>query len=350
VLREGQGSREAYDEVWPVAVTGTSRSGTKEPPADPLKAHLELPYHHVLFPYGFPAHIRSNDASIIRAAELSWAPFAHRYPASPIELRFLVSEVPTRRRPPRPVFRAQANLLAVVADQHNFGCCDLLGGSAFACLSKAAVTNRDYMRYHFLEAMVYILLDTQHVVTVHAACVSKNGRGVLVVGDSGAGKSSFAYAAAARRGWTYVSDDASCVLRRRSGRTVLGNPRTFRFRPTASTLFPELKGSVKLRNGKPTVEIRTETLPFIKTADRCTVDYIICLDRREEPIDGPQLDGMSKEEMLPKLLQNFWPSELPIHEERFEAIERLLEAERYQLTYREFDPALDALERLISPA
>ena len=131
---------------------------------------------------------------------------------------------------------------------------------------------------------------------------------------------------------------------------MLGNPRTFRFRPNATTLFPELKGPVKLRNGKPTVEIRTETLPFVKTADRCTVDYIVFLDRREEVIEQPQLERLSKEETLPKLLQNFWPNELPIHEERFEAIERLLEADRYQLRYRELDPAIDALEQLLSPA
>ena len=99
--------------------------------------------------------------------------------------------------------------------------------------------------------MVYSLLDTQHLLKCHAACVAKNGHGVLFVGGSGAGKSSLAYACA-RRGWTYISDDGASLVRRRPGRQVLGNPQNFHFRPDARSCFPELRGRLKLRDGKPT--------------------------------------------------------------------------------------------------
>jgi len=313
---------------------------------DPLRAHTALPFHHVLFPYGFPVHVKSNNPAIIRAAELSWASFKQSFREEPIELRFVISEIPTRRRSPCPVFRAQSHLLVAIADDHNFACCDLLEGFAFAFLTQAAASNRDYVRYHFLEALAYTLLDTKHVVAVHSACVAKKDRGVLLVGDSGAGKSSLAYACA-RSGWTYISDDASCILRRKSGRRVLGNPQTFRFRPSIAALFPELMGPVKARNGKPTIEIKTEKLPRIQTAYSCHADYIVFLNRHENAADTA-LSPISREEALSKLLQTVWPAELPIHEERFEAVERLIAAECYRLSYSEFGPAIELLERLVS--
>jgi hypothetical protein len=314
---------------------------------DPLGASIPLPYHHVLFPFGFPVHIKTNEQGIIRAAEQCWAAFPQRFRESPLQMRIVVSESSSTRRPPAPVIRAQANLLTMVADSQNFACCDLATGFGFVSISKAALFNRDYLRYHFLEGLVYALLETQHLVSVHAACVVKDGHGVLFVGNPGAGKSSLAYACA-RRGWTYISDDASRLVRRRPGRQVLGNPHSFRFRPTATTLFPELRGRVKLRNGKPTVEVRTEALTHLLTANDCTVDYVVFLDRRPQP-DGPaRLTPLSEEECLRGLFYSPWPPELPIHQERLAAVERLLKAQLYRMDYLEFDPAIDLLEQTIA--
>lgn len=315
--------------------------------SDPLLASLPLPFQHVLFPYGFAVQIKTNDLAVLRIAEQSWGAFQMRYHDIPIEVRVLVSDVAARSRPPVPVFRAQANLLTMVADARNFAACDLTSGIGFACLTKGTVINRAYFRYHFLDAMVCTMLDTLHLVAVHAACVVKDGHGVLFVGPSGAGKSSLAYACT-RRGWIYVSDDASFLLRRRTGRVAVGNPQTIRFRPSASTLFPELQGQPRLRNGKPTVEMKTELLPHTKTATDCTVDYVVFLNRLESDCDSPRLEPVARDEVLRRLFQeNVWPPELPMHEERLHTMERLLTARTLELTYKAFDPAIDLLERVI---
>ncbi|MGH9582392.1 MAG: aldolase, partial [Bryobacteraceae bacterium] len=169
--------------------------------SDPLRAFLPLPHHHVLFPLGFPVHIKSNELAVVRLAEESWGRFEPRFRDAPIEVRFLVSDVLLRHRPLPPIFRAQGNLLTIAADAHNFACCDLSAGFGFACVTKGAVMKKEYMRNHFLGAMVYTLLDTRNVVALHAACLVKDGHGVLFAGRSGTGKSSLAYACM-RRGWT----------------------------------------------------------------------------------------------------------------------------------------------------
>ena len=127
---------------------------------------------------------------------------------------------------------------------------------------------------------------------------------------------------------------------------MLGNPETFRFRPTVSSLFPELQGQIKLRNNKPTLEIRTECLENIHTAKEAVVNHLIFLKRSDAATEVPRLTVVSREIALKRLLQQIWPSELAIHEERLQTIERLIEAERYELTYGRFDPAIDLLERL----
>jgi hypothetical protein len=343
------GDATEYSSEFPDSELGVADVMESHSPAqssDPLKTSVPLAFHHVLFPFGFPVQIKSNEQAVIRAAELSWGSFTHRFRETPLEVRFLIAESASRRKPPDPVFRAQSNLLTIVADTNNFATCDLISGFGFACLTKAAVMNRDYLRYQFLEAMVYVLLDTSHLVAMHAACVGKDGRGVLLVGDSGAGKSSLAYACA-RRGWTYVSDDASSLVLRRPGRVVLGNPQAFRFRPSATHLFPELHGTTKSRNGKLTMEIRTEHLAHMKTANESEIGYIVFLNRMEVDLDSPRLDPVSREEVLRRLVENPWPSELLIHDDRVAAIERLLEARCYELTYKQFGPAIDLLERMI---
>src|SRR5690349_8341074 len=73
---------------------GMTRHGDGVSPADPLRASMALPFHHVLYPFGFTTHIKSNEPAIVRAAEQSWAPFAQRFREKPIEVRFLVSDFP----------------------------------------------------------------------------------------------------------------------------------------------------------------------------------------------------------------------------------------------------------------
>jgi hypothetical protein len=78
------------------------------------------------------------------------------------------------------------------------------------------------------------------------------------------------------------------------------------------------------------------------------VDYVVFLDRRGQDAEQPQLRPIRKDEASRRLLQeNVWPPELPKHEERLQAIERLLTAELFVLTYNAFNPAIDLLEQLI---
>lgn len=309
---------------------------------------VPLPYEREFYPHGFLLRITSNSLHVLAAAEESWGGLRRRFNTAPLMLRCLVSESASGCLPPPPVVRAQRNLFVSVADAENFCSGDLAAGFASAWVTQAVVADRGYLRYHILEALAYSLLDALHLVAIHAACVALHGHGVLLAGDSGAGKSSLAYACA-RRGWTYCSDDASSLVVRGTGRSVLGNPRVFRFRETAAALFPEFTGMEGSRrgNGKPTIEVQTAALPEIQTALESQVDHIVFLNRCEAARGRAQLVPVSRREAQARLFVDTWPAEIPAREKREAAVRRLAEIGAHEMRYRELDVAVDCLEQLV---
>ena len=318
------------------------------PERDPILALMPLPHRAEFYPYGFAASVVSNSPMVLEAARESWAEMPKRFEAPPLDLRCVVTEGAGADCPPPPVARAQRNLIVSVADAENYWCGDLATGIGSAWVTERVAANTHYLRYHVLEAMAYSLLGSLHVVTLHAACVALHGCGVLLAGDSGAGKSSLAYACA-RRGWTYISDDSSSLLRRSAARTVLGDPRLFRFRATAGSLFPEFQGMEESRHahGKPTIEVRASSLPAIRTALESRVDAVVFLNRRHGREGQAELIPVAGDDAMRRLSYSPWPADLPTEGERTTVLKRLAETRACEMRYRDLDAAADKLERIV---
>lgn len=314
---------------------------------DPMLTRTALDHEGVFFPYGFPARIRSNSATTLAAAEVSWSTYRQQFDFPPLDIRLLVSDSPSPGRAEPPVFRSQGHLITIVGDSENFAALDLAGGFSFGWVTKSTAENIEYFRQCFLDVMIYPLLEIRHLVTVHAACVNLNNRGVLLAGDSGAGKSSLAYACA-RRGWTYVSDDASAFVRAAPRPLVIGHPQKFRFREPVGELFPEFRGlKSRIRAyGKPTIEVRTHPLDGLRTADQSTIDSIVFLNRPGFAGGAPVLLPLSREEAWRRLRRSVWEVQVPEFEERLAALERLLEIPAYELRYGELGPAIALLQQM----
>ncbi len=149
---------------------------------------------------------------MLAAAEESWGALREVFSVPALKLRIALGEGSSGLCPPAPVYRGQRHLLSIVADSQNFAVCDREQGFAFAWINRDAAEHKAYLRYHFLEAIALTMLASSYVTPLHAACVEFAGQGVLLCGNSGAGKSSLAYACA-RAGWKYISDDASYLVR-----------------------------------------------------------------------------------------------------------------------------------------
>jgi hypothetical protein len=313
---------------------------------DSLSSNVELPLRKVFYPLGFSVEIATNSQAVLQAAEESWGCFQKTFIRSTLQIRICVSEGGTASSSSAPTYRTQGSLLSVISDAENFAICDLRQGFACAWLTSGTVECRNYLRYHFLEAVAMCLLASLHVTPIHAACVALSGCGFLLCGDSGAGKSSLAFACA-RAGWTYISDDASYLIRSRSDRFVAGNSHQIRFRPSTAGLFPELKGLdiTPRAAGKPSIEVSTSSLMAdMITASGSRIDYVIFLNR--EGLYPPELMSFSRLAAEQHLKRYFWGSD-EIQEGQITSLRKLLTADIFELRYCNLDWAVNRLETLV---
>lgn len=304
---------------------------------------MDLPFRRTYYPLGFPMSLETNSRLIIEATDESWGDYPSIFDAPAPVIRIAVSKEESALVTPS--FRSQEHLLAITADAGNFAVCDFRANFGFCWLTANAAADRGYARYYFIEAMVYMLLEARYLTAIHAGCIALNGRGVLLWGRSGAGKSCLSFACA-RRGWTYVADDGTNLVHNRSDRLVVGLPRQARFRESAAELFPELAGRTALirPSGSPSIEIRTRELPHIETAFTTCVDHIVFLERQSGV--SPRLKPVRKGEALDRLESETALWEDGILREKKANLAVLAGANAWTFRYSDLDSAVEGLTEL----
>ncbi len=316
------------------------------PVYDPLLHFLDLPLQEVFYPRGFPVSIHTNSQEILAAARESWHESPKLFSLPPLRLDVGVLPAVTSHPLSIPVCRGRENLVCGVADSQNFFMCDVRRGFGFCWLSEHAAAHHAYLRYHFLEAAALSLVTAKYLTAIHGACVAWRGSGVLLCGESGAGKSSLSFACA-RRGWTFLSDDATCLLRSRKGREVIGNPQHIHFRESALELFPDLQ-SIPLRpriNGDISIEVPTNSFSGMQIARETQVDFVLFLNRREGAL--PSVRPFPRDTAMAYLAQSLSYGEKQIIDDQKKSLENLLSAEVLEFQYSDLTSAEDFLRRLV---
>ena len=276
-------------------------SGSRAIEFDPLVSRIDLPFSAKFYPAGFTLDLTSNSGEVIEAATETWGGWAKEFECEPVSIRVIVQEQGPLA--PQPSFRRQGHLFSIVSDADNFAVADL--ESLFGCVYVSASTAAEHawLRWFFLESLGYALLAQRYIVPVHAACVSRNGTGVLLCGPSGAGKSTLSYACA-RSGWTFISDDGTWLLPDREDRAAIGRPGQARFRLDSARLFPELAGFSERAhpNGKLSLEVALGEFPEIRKGSRCTIAGTVILDRKAGAT--ARAEAISSGEVAELLLQD----------------------------------------------
>jgi hypothetical protein len=319
----------------------------------PLKHYLEargkLNSEAVYFPVGYPVRVLSNSPDVLAAAAQSWSSIRPLFHREPLEVLIEVRPDATRdhsQPPPAPAHEVKGTLLVEVADTFNYFIADLKKGRALARVTETAVRFPEYLRYFFIEAAALSMIHTLRAVPVHAACVNVGGKGILLCGDSGDGKSTLAFAGS-RQGWTYVSDDSTYVPLDREDRLVVGNCGKVRFRPSVAELFPELAGRplTPRAAGKPSIEIPMSEWPEISTSGTACVHHLVFLNRKN--VDKPELVPMRPSTVWPWFRQYFLLSNLESRITHEAAISRLLlGCGVFELRYNDLGWAIDRINQL----
>jgi hypothetical protein len=326
------------------AASETVEVSKPRPPQEALLSHMELPLRGIFYPLGYAVEIITNEPAVLEAANESFGHACLSRTSAALQVCIGVSSGGDSECPPEPTRRQYNHLYSMMADADNQALLDLKTCISFVWVKKSTVDNSLYFRYNFLEKTVYLLLGSSVVTDLHAACVSKNGKGILLCGDSGAGKSTLSYACA-RAGWTYTSDDTSYLINNSDVPHVIGHSHRVRFRPTAKTLFQELEGRELTRRleGKPSIEIPISEFPGLITASEARVHSIVYLNR--SPSGTGRLVSLPEGTATQRTRKELY-SAGEIRTKHEKILEVLSCIPTYELQYCALDHAIDQLDLL----
>jgi hypothetical protein len=310
---------------------------------DPMVFARDLDCTSDYYPLGFPLRLSSNSKLVMDAAESSWGTFPAAFSTPPLELHAVVEKSSEESAPTPPDYRGRENLL-MIAGGRDSAVCDHARSFAFCRLSEATARLTAFTAYYYLEAIALHLLAQLYLTPVHAACLVKDDVGVLLCGESGAGKSSLAYACA-KRGWCYISDNESWLLRDHEGAVVLGNPTRIRFRDSAPELFPELRAQrpFLFANGKTSLALELNGRPEFTTAYRANISHVAFLDRSS----AAGIYTLSKEETFQRLFSGVPAYSQPVRQQHQASLQKLSTANTVRLAYQSLETGVALLEELV---
>ena len=195
--------------------------------------------------------------------------------------------------------------------------CGAVGGAGFVTLSaeqRAALIvvphellrHAYHVRYELLEFAVYVLAArVQRLVPLHAACVGRGNRGILVIGPSGSGKSTLVLECL-HEGLDFLAEDS--VLVRPLGLVATGVanflhllPDSLRFLdPTARSAVLRSSTMIRRRSGVRKLEIDLRRLPYPLAAAPLRIRAVVFLSARRAGRNA-QLVPLRKSVVLERL-------------------------------------------------
>jgi hypothetical protein len=301
----------------------------------------------VFYPMGFPVEIETEAPEIITAAGQAWSRYSCVSEREPVRIRADVSDNVSPRREaggqtPRVEFEDAR--MSIVRSGANYARADLSSGTAEIRVTRDVASDPAYFNYHFLKPLTYLLLAPRHFAFVHASCVARDGRAMILCGDAFAGKTCLAFACA-RRGWAFLSGDATHLLHQSADFSVVGRPFSIRFRESAKALFPELAAwpAVVRPNGKPSIEVETDRLG-VKTALRAPASHMVFLERNAART--ARMAPMRTDEAIQRLDHSVFFGDAAVRERQRATLAHFASLPAVRLAYSTLDGAEAALREL----
>lgn len=203
---------------WPAGYRRCMKRGAAvDIESDPFGERIGCPFRRRVEVLGGAFEFESNDLPLLHlAASIYEGLPAHRFSAQPPRflIRLLLSSdagPPTDEEPPPVRLHSGGGLLCGTMDAANFAVLSPAERTGLVVVSRSMLRHAQAVRYELIEFAVYTLASrAQQLVSLHAACVGRNQRGLLLVGDGGAGKTTLTLHGLLR-GMELVAEDAVFV-------------------------------------------------------------------------------------------------------------------------------------------
>jgi hypothetical protein len=277
---------------------------------DPFVERRRLKWRRRHLVLGARIEFECETAALAAAVDAAYAdlPVTHRrrdLPGYRVCLRFVAGGTADfGGAPPPPRFSSGGGLIGATIDASNYSVVAPALGCALVVASPAMLARRHELRRELLEFAVFTLVArSQPVLPLHAACVGDGDRAVLLLGESGAGKST-ATVQCMLAGLGVLAEDVVFVDPRRL--TVTGVPNYMHLRLETPRLLPaEIARRIRRapvierrHSGvrKYEVDLRSTTRRKLRLPARLVA--VAVLSRRKSKRGGPLLRRLSARELL----------------------------------------------------
>jgi hypothetical protein len=207
----------------------SKKAGLPEIPADPFQEHVPPAFRTRMRLLGSDFEFECGSADLRRLVDWAYADLPrHKLSTVVPRLRVRIALAPparprSRTAPPRIETFSGAGLLCGATSSSDFAVLSPGEQSALVVVSREMLRFEYYTRYELIEFAVFTLAARAHgLIPLHGACVGVAGRGLLLVGDSGAGKTT-ASMHCLLRGMDFLTEDSVFVAPDRMLATGVAN-------------------------------------------------------------------------------------------------------------------------------
>lgn len=278
---------------------------------DPFGELGPAPRRKTVSVLGARVDIESNHAGLLEIAATAFAGLPAYRLGVALRLRLVLKcagggSKRRWRHPPLPSYSSGGGILMSSFDVANFAVVAPDSRIAFVHVSPQALRFAYHLRYELIEfAGVTLAARAQRLVPLHAACVGRRDRGLLLLGGSGAGKSTMCLAAALA-GVELLSEDSVFVAPDRMLATGLPNYLHVRrdglrfVDDRATRRAIESAPTIRRRSGarKLEVDLRESALPVSRRALRIAGVVVLSARRGKS---GTLLRTLRRAEVLASL-------------------------------------------------
>jgi hypothetical protein len=261
------------------------------PVCDPFGERSAQLHRRNLYLLGALIRFESNSVRLLQLVDQAFAGLPrHRLSAATPQLRIRLQLVAGRGRKPAaepPPLRTHSGpqFLCGVMDESNLAVISPAQGSALVVISRDMLRHPYHVRYELIEFAVYVLAArAQGLMPLHAAAVGYRGRGLLLMGDSGAGKSTMALHCVLQ-GLEIVSEDGVFVT---PALLATGSASFLHLRSSGLRLLQSRQGLrrirrspiIRRRSGEKKFEVDLRTSGYRLAAAALKIQAVVFLSKR----------------------------------------------------------------------
>ena len=282
---------------------------------------------------GSVCSLSTNCEEILQAARETFLPFDPPLSPDEFSVRLWVDNNDQAQPPwPKPYVRGLNHLVFAGFDAGSSLLANLRTRLVIGRFSPAMAADTAYWRSIIFPMLLSVVSGSVGLAELHACCVAKNQRGLVLIGPSRSGKSTLAMALTAS-GFRLLSDDRVFCSVRQGELQAWGIPRPLKLRPEAAQWFDEFRHRepTDMQNGElvfhcdPNRRFGRQPLP------KCQPTLLVFLERQEDP--GFSITRLQHSEAKTRIERDLLAEAPEVAKEQAKIIDRLLSVPRWHLKY-----------------